>query len=57
MPEFLRWLPRFIKDVGFPVFAFCILAYFHFVSFERSIKVLGEVRDAMLGLKVALEGR
>jgi len=51
IPEKLRGWASFINRVGFPVVAFLILAYFHFVQGEHSIKVLGELKDVMTAVK------
>lgn len=57
MPNMVRWAATFINRVGFPIFAFCVLAYFYFVGLQKNTKVIGELRDVMMAVKMSLDDR
>lgn len=57
IPEWLKGLAAFINRIGFPIFAFCVLAYFTFVIQVKTTNVIGELRDVMLAVKASLESR
>lgn len=42
MPKALRWTMEFINRVGFPIFAFIVLAYLCFVSLGKLERAVTE---------------
>ena len=57
VPNWMKWSATFINRVGFPIFAFCVLAYIVFVKMDQNTKVISELRDVMLSVKVTMDAR
>lgn len=57
MPNWVKWTAAFLNRVGFPIFAFCVLAYFYFIGLQKNTMVIGELRDVMLAVKISLDAR
>lgn len=57
IPANAKWIADFVNRIGFPIFAFLVLAYAYFVQLNNNTRVIGELRDVMMAVKVSLDSR
>lgn len=57
IPDSAKWMAAFINRIGFPIFAFCLLAYFYFVGLKQNTEAIIDLKGVMMAVKVSLDAR
>ena len=57
IPDSAKWIAAFINRIGFPIFAFCLLAYFYFVGLKQNTEAITQLKDVMISVKTSLDSR
>lgn len=57
IPDSAKWVAAFINRIGFPIFAFCLLAYFYFVGLKQNTAAIIQLKEVMLTVQTTLQAR
>lgn len=57
MPLSFKVVATFINRIGFPIFAFCVLAWFHFIQYPKLVEAINQNTSALVVLKQLMEQR